>query len=45
MRISEHFTIEELTYSDTAIKYKASNLPTEFHKKTLKHTCSKVLFL
>ncbi len=39
MRISEHFTIEELTYSDTAIKYKASNLPTELHKKTLKHTC------
>lgn len=38
-KLSEHFTLEELTYSDTARKYNASNLPTEIHKKTLQHTC------
>ena len=40
MNLSKHFTIEELTYSDTAIKYHASNLPTENHQKVLKHTCN-----
>ena len=39
MNLSEHFTLEELTYSDTAIKYNASNSPTDQHLKTLKHTC------
>lgn len=39
MNLSEHFTLEELTYSDTANKYHVSNLPTENHLKTLKHTC------
>lgn len=38
-KISEHFTEEELTYSDTAIKYGASNKPSAIHLKTLKHTC------
>lgn len=38
-KLSEHFTLEELTYSDTANAYKVSNMPTEIHKKTLKHTC------
>lgn len=37
--LSEHFTEEELTYSDTAIKYGASNKPSATHLKTLKHTC------
>ena len=39
MNLSEHFTKEELTYSDTAIKYKAKNEPTQIHLKTLIHTC------
>lgn len=39
MKLSEHFTLEELTYSDTAIKYRVSNLPTTVHQNTLKHTC------
>ena len=38
-KLSEHFTEEELTYSDTAIKYGASNKPSAIHRKTLKHTC------
>lgn len=39
MNLSEHFTKEELTYSDTANKYKKSNDPTPIHLKTLIHTC------
>lgn len=39
MKLSEHFTKEELTYSDTANKYKKSNDPTPIHLKTLIHTC------
>lgn len=38
-KLSEHFTEEELTYSETAIKYGASNKPSAIHLKTLKHTC------
>jgi len=38
-KLSEHFTEEELTYSDTANKYCASNKPSVIHLKTLKHTC------
>lgn len=37
--LTEHFTLEELTYSDTAKKYNIKNTPTEVHLKTLKHTC------
>lgn len=39
MNLSEHFTKEELTYSDTANKYKTVNEPTPIHLKTLIHTC------
>ena len=39
MKLSEHFTLSELTYSDTAQKYKINNNPTEEHLNTLKHTC------
>ena len=38
-KLSEHFTLDELMYSDTAKKYKISNLPTPEHKKVLRHTC------
>ena len=41
--LSPHFTLEELTYSDTAKKYKISNLPTPQHEKTLVHTCNYLL--
>lgn len=41
--LSDHFTLQELTYSDTAVKYKLSNVPCELHKKTLKHTCQYLL--
>ena len=37
--LSEHFTLEEMTYSDTAKAKHISNTPTATHKKTLKHTC------
>lgn len=37
--LSEHFTKEELCYSDTANKYKKKNEPTAVHLKTLIHTC------
>lgn len=39
MNLSEHFTKEELCYSNTANKYKASNDPSPIHMKTLIHTC------
>ena len=42
-KLSEHFTLEELTVSDTAKKYGISNLPTSAHKKTLVHTCQYLL--
>ena len=41
--LSPHFTLEELTVSDTAKKYKISNLPTPIHEKTLVHTCQYLL--
>ena len=43
MKLSEHFTKEELTYSDTAVKYKVANEPTEQQLKVLKHTCEYLL--
>lgn len=39
MNLSNNFTLEELTYSDTAKKYGIKNEPTATHLKTLKHTC------
>ena len=41
--LSKNFTLEELTHSDTAKAKKISNLPTEVHKKTLKHTAQHLL--
>lgn len=37
--LSAHFTLDELIHSDTAKAKKISNVPTELHKKTLRHTC------
>ena len=42
-KLSKNFTLDELIYSDTAKIKKISNLPTEVHKKTLKHTCEYLL--
>ena len=39
MKLSEHFTKEELTESSTAKKYGVKNEPTQIHLKTLIHTC------
>lgn len=41
--LSEHFTLEELIYSDTAKAKKISNKPSPLHKKVLKHTCEYLL--
>lgn len=41
--LSKNFTLEELIYSDTAKAKKISNVPTEIHKKTLKHTAQYLL--
>lgn len=43
MKLSEHFTKEELIYSATAIKYKVVNEPTPQQLKVLKHTCEYLL--
>ena len=43
MKITEHFTKEELIYSETAIRYKISNEPPLVHEGTLKHTCQYLL--
>ena len=37
--LSEHFTLEEFTYSDTAKAYSIKNTPTPVHLNTMKHTC------
>ena len=42
-KLSEHFTLDELTYSDTAKRYGISNLPTPIHEKALVHTCQYLL--
>lgn len=42
-KLSEHFTLAELTYSDTAKARKIDNTPTELHKKVLKHTAEYLL--
>ena len=42
-KLSENFTLKELTYSDTAKAKGINNLPTEVHKKVLKHTCQFLL--
>ena len=39
MKLSEHFTKEELTESSVAKKYGVKNEPTEIHLKILIHTC------
>ena len=39
MNLSEHFTLEELIYSDTAKRYGINNNPPMVHEGTLKHTC------
>ena len=39
MNLSEHFTLEELIYSDTAIRLSINNTPPLIHEGTLKHTC------
>ena len=39
MKLSEHFELSELTYSDTAKRFGIKNEPTPVHLKTLKHTC------
>ena len=35
-KLSENFTLEEFTYSETAIARKISNKPSSFHKKIFK---------
>ena len=39
MKLSENFTLEEFTKSETAEKYNETNSPTDQHLKVLKHTC------
>ena len=39
MKLSEHFTKEELIYSDTAKKYRIKNEPNAIQLKVLIHTC------
>lgn len=41
--LSEHFTYEEMIYSDTAKAKGIPNIPSAYHKKILKHTCQYLL--
>ena len=43
MNLTEHFTKEELIYSDTAKRLGISNEPPLVHLGTLKHTCQYLL--
>lgn len=38
-KLSEHFTEEEFTYSDTAKRYGLNNSLDDFHRKIAIHTC------
>lgn len=38
-KLSEHFTLEEFTFSETANKLGIKNIPTAVHLNTMKHTC------
>ena len=38
-KLSEHFTLSEFTYSETADAKGINNSPTSVHLNTLKHTC------
>lgn len=42
-KLSKYFTLEELTYSDTAKQKNISNIPTEEHKKNLQKLALEVL--
>jgi zinc D-Ala-D-Ala carboxypeptidase len=43
MKISEHFTLEELTYSETAIRKSLDNIPSDLVIANLKALCENVL--
>lgn len=43
MQLTEHFTKEELIYSDTAKRLGINNEPPLVHEGTLKHTCQYLL--
>lgn len=43
VKLSEHFTLEECTYSDTAKAYGIKNEPTAIHLNALTHTCQYLL--
>lgn len=43
MQLTEHFTLEEMIYSDTAKRLKINNEPPMVHQGTLKHTCAWLL--
>ena len=38
-KLSDHFTLDEMTYSATAKANRISNIPVGTHKKVLQHTC------
>ncbi|MCH5234923.1 MAG: peptidase M15 [Muribaculaceae bacterium] len=43
MKLSENFTLEELTHSDVATKFKIKNEPNEEQKDNLKRLCTDIL--
>lgn len=43
MKITEHFTLEQLTVSPTAKKLKISNTPTEEHRKNMQYVCENIV--
>lgn len=43
MQLSEHFTLEEFIYSETANKYGLKNTPSATQIKIMKHTCEYML--
>lgn len=43
MKLSENFTLEELTHSDVADKFKIRNEPNDEQKENLKRLCKEIL--
>lgn len=43
IKLSEHFSLEEFTYSETAKRLGIKNEPTAVHLNTMKHTCQYLL--
>ena len=43
IRLSDHFTLSEMTFSGVALRYELKNIPTDVELENLRHLCELVL--